>query len=252
MIELWLLPVLFLAALVAGFVDAIAGGGGLITIPALLACGLPPQYVLGTNKLQASFGSGGAAWHYAQAGAVRLADCLRPFVFCLIGAAAGAITVQFLEPALLRKAIPLLLIAVGLYLLFQPRVGETDLHPRMPAGGFDCLFGLGLGFYDGFFGPGTGTFWTIAYVVLQGYNFTRATAHTKVMNFASNISALALFAAGGKVLLLPGLVMASGQLLGAQLGARMVMARGTRFIRPVFLMVVLAITLKLLVDSWRA
>ncbi|MPN40918.1 putative membrane transporter protein YfcA [bioreactor metagenome] len=184
-------------------------------------------------------------------GAVRFEDCYRPFAICFAGAAAGALSVQFLDPELLKKAIPALLITVGLYMLFQPKVGETDLHPRLRKGWFDFWFGLGIGFYDGFLGPGTGTFWTIAYVTLQGYNLTRATAHTKVMNFASNVSALLLFAAGGKVLVLPGLVMAGGQLLGARLGARMVLARGARFIRPVFLAAVLAMTIKLLVDTWR-
>lgn len=251
MIEYWMLPLMFLAALAAGFVDAIAGGGGLITLPVLLSCGLPAPLALGTNKLQSSFGSGAAAWHYMRGGAVCLEDCHRPFIYCFAGAAAGALSVQFLHPELLKKGIPALLIAVGLYMLFQPKVGETDLHPRLNKGWFDFWFGLGIGFYDGFLGPGTGTFWTIAYVTLQGYNLTRATAHTKVMNFASNLSALLLFAIGGKVLLLPGVVMGAGQLLGARLGARMVLARGVRFIRPVFLAVVLIMTIKLLADAWR-
>ncbi len=246
-----MLPFLFLASLAAGFVDSIAGGGGLITLPVLLSCGLPAPLALGTNKLQSSFGSGGAAWHYMRAGAVRLEDCIRPFVICFAGAAAGALSVQFLDPELLRKGIPVLLVTVGIYMLFQPKLGEADLHPRISKGCFDFVFGLGIGFYDGFLGPGTGTFWTISYVTMQGYNLTRATAHTKVMNFASNLSALMFFAVGGKVLLLPGLVMAVGQLLGAQLGARMVITRGVRFIRPVFLTVVLVMTLKLLADTWR-
>jgi hypothetical protein len=112
------------------------------------------------------------------------------------------------------------------------------------------MFGLGIGFYDGFFGPGTGTFWAMGYVALLGFNLTRATAQTKLMNFSSNAASLLFFMLGGRVLWLPGLVMGAGQLLGAQLGARVVVRRGSRFIRPVFLTVVLALTLKLLWDNW--
>jgi uncharacterized membrane protein YfcA len=117
----------------------------------------------------------------------------------------------------------------------------------MNRGWFDALFGLGLGFYDGFFGPGTGTFWTLAYMVGLGFNMTRATGYTKVMNFASNLSSLAFFLLGGKVLFIAGLVMGAGQLIGARIGARLVVARGTRFIRPVFLTVVSLLAIKLLI-----
>jgi uncharacterized membrane protein YfcA len=113
-------------------------------------------------------------------------------------------------------------------------------------------FGLLLGFYDGFFGPGTGTFWAMAYMLGLGFNMSRATGYTKVMNFASNISSLLFFLAGGKVLFLAGLIMGAGQLAGARLGARMVITKGTKFIRPVFLAVVFALTIKLLYDAYRA
>jgi uncharacterized protein len=250
MLELWQYPLLFLAALAAGFVDSIAGGGGLITIPVLLSAGLDPQTTLGTNKLQASFGSGSATWHYAQAGTVKLNDCVRGFLVTLVAAALGAIAVQRVGPEVLRKAIPILLVAVAVYIIFKPRVGEQDLHPRMPRFTFDVLFGLLIGFYDGFFGPGTGTFWAMAYMLGLGFNLTKATGYTKVMNFASNLSSLALFILGGKVLFLVGIIMGSGQLLGARLGARMVITRGTRFIRPVFLTVVFALVIKLIFDAY--
>ena len=120
----------------------------------------------------------------------------------------------------------------------------------MPRVWFDLLFGLGIGFYDGFFGPGTGTFWTMAFVLGLGFNLTRATGYTKVMNFASNLSSLAFFICGGTVFVAAGLVMGFGQWVGARLGSRMVITRGTRFIRPVFLAVVLALTLKLLYDAY--
>jgi len=240
------LSALLATGFAAGFVDSIAGGGGLITVPVLLNLGLPPAQALGTNKLQASFGSGSAAWHYTAAGTVTFRECARGFVFSLIGAAIGTITVQHLNPELLKRAIPVLLLLVAIYVIAKPQLGANDVKPRMQKGPFELLFGLGTGFYDGFFGPGTGTFWAMACMLLLGYNMTRATGYTKLMNFASNISSLCFFLIGGSVLFLPGLVMGVGQLLGAWLGARMVITRGTKFIRPVFLTVVLALTLRLL------
>jgi len=250
MIDLWHLPILFGTGLVAGFVDSIAGGGGLITIPVLLSIGLGPQEALGTNKLQASFGSGSAAFHYAKAKAVHLKECVRGFFLTFLGAACGTVLVQRRDPAFLERAIPVLLVAVALFILLKPNLGTEERQPKMSRGLFDLIFGLGIGFYDGFFGPGTGTFWTMAFMLCIGFNMTKATANTKVMNFASNLSSLALFLLGGRILWLEGLVMGSGQLLGARLGSRMVIARGTRFIRPVFLSVVFLLTLKLLYSAY--
>jgi uncharacterized membrane protein YfcA len=248
--EPWLLALLFTTSLVAGFVDSIAGGGGLITLPVLLSCGLDPRLALGTNKLQAVFGSGSAAWHYAAAKTVPLKDCARGFALALIGAALGSLAVRELDRELLRRAIPVLLIAVALYTLFKPRLGAEDIHPRMRRGWFDMIFGLSLGFYDGFFGPGTGTFWTMAFMLGLGFNMTKATGYTKVMNFGSNLSSLAVFLVTGNAIFLWGLIMGVGQLLGARVGARMVITRGTKFIRPVFLTVVFALTLKLIYDGY--
>src|SRR5437868_6378811 len=132
MIAAWQYPVLFVTALAAGFVDSIAGGGGLITIPVLMSLGLAPQDALGTNKLQASFGSGSASWHYAQARTVRLKDCTFGFAVSALSALAGAWLVRQLDPGFLRRAIPVLLGAVAVYMLFKPRLGHEDLHPRMP------------------------------------------------------------------------------------------------------------------------
>lgn len=251
MIQSWHLPLLFGTGLVAGFVDSIAGGGGLITVPVLMNFGLPPQQVLGTNKLQATFGSGSAAWHYTRAGTVQLRDCVRGFVLSVLGAALGTLAVRQVDPSFLRRLIPILLLAVAVYTVVKPQLGAKDVHPRMPHGLFDVVFGLGLGFYDGFFGPGTGTFWTMACMLGLGYNMTRATGYTKVMNFASNLSSLALFLVCGEVLFAAGLTMGVGQWLGARIGSRMVITRGTRFIRPVFLTVVLALTARLIYQNFR-
>jgi len=249
-IELWHLPVLFAVAVMAGFVDAVAGGGGLITLPVLLNLGIHPLLALGTNKLQGTFGSASATWHYAAAGTVLLRDCLRGFIITLLAAVVGALSVQFLERALLQKFIPVLLVLVAGFLLARPSLGEQDHPARFPRVWFDVGAGLLLGFYDGFFGPGTGTFWALAFVFGLGFNLTRATGYTKVMNLASNLGALLVFACAGQVLWLAGCVMGLGQLLGARIGARMVVARGFRFIRPVFIIVVVAITARLIYVGW--
>ena len=250
MLTPWHLPVLFVTGLVAGFVDSIAGGGGLITLPVLLSLGLDPRQALATNKLQASFGSGSAAWHYARAGAVPLRDCGRGFVFSFLGAALGSLAVEQRDPAFLNRVIPILLIVVAVFTLLKPQLGTADLHARMGREWFDLIFGLGIGFYDGFFGPGTGAFWALAFMVGLGFNMTRATGYTKVMNFASNLSSLGFFLIAGRVCFTAGLVMGLGQLIGARIGAGMVLKRGTKFIRPIFLAAVFALTLKLLYNAY--
>lgn len=226
---------LFVAGLVAGTVDAIAGGGGLITLPALLSTGLPVPLALGSNKLGSVFGTASATWSFVRRGAVDLRECVAGIAWTAVGAVAGAFAVRRIDPDFLARAIPWLLAAIVVYLIFRPQLGDTDRHHRMERGGFYALFGLGLGFYDGFFGPGVGSFWTIAFVMVLGHNFVKAAAHTKVMNLASNAASLAFFAAAGAVLPLPGLALGAGQLLGARLGAHLALTRGARFVRPVFL-----------------
>lgn len=237
-LEPWQYPLLFLVGLVAGTVDAVAGGGGLITIPALLNLGLPVPLALGTNKFQSSFGSVSASVHFVRCGAVQLRDCQLGIVTTLIGALLGAFVVQRIDATVLKHVVPWLLAAILLYMLLRPRVGTEEHEPRMQPGLFYLLFGLGLGFYDGFFGPGTGSFWAIALVVLLGLGFARATAITKVMNATSNVASLALFAAAGLVHFGAGLSMAAGQIVGGRIGAGLVVTRGARFIRPVFLTMV--------------
>ena len=242
----WILLLLFASGLVAGWVDSIAGGGGLITIPILLSLGLPPQIALGTNKFQASFGSFTAATYYVRKGVVSLRDALPAILWTLVGAAIGTWSVQQIDPEFLRILIPLLLIGIAIYMLVAPPVGDHARPPRIGRHPFACILGLFLGFYDGFFGPGVGSFWAIAYMALLGYGMTRATGYTKVMNFTSNVVSLILFLAGGFVLLLPGIIMGVGQIVGARIGSAMVITRGARFIRPVFITVVLLTTLRLL------
>ncbi len=248
----WAYPVLFVTGLVAGTVDAIAGGGGLIALPTLLGFGLPAPVALGTAKLQGAFGSGSAAWSFARRGAVDFKECRLGFALTALGALGGAFTVRRIDPGFLGTLIPWLLGAIVVYMIFRPQLGETSRHHRLAPAAFYLLFGLSLGFYDGFFGPGVGSFWTIAFVTVLGHDFVRAAGHTKVMNFASNLAALGLFAIAGTVMWLPGLAMGAGQLVGGRLGAHLAMTRGARFVRPIFLVMAALVALKLIYSSLAA
>jgi uncharacterized membrane protein YfcA len=222
----------------AGFVDSIAGGGGIITVPVLLSLGLPPHLALGTNKLQAVFGSFTSAGRYYHKKLFTLHDTWLGILFTLIGASIGTILIQMINADFLMKAIPLFLLVIFIYTLFSPKLGATDRHVTMSKFLFFPIAGFLLGFYDGFFGPGTGSFWTIALVVLYGLNLKKATGTTKVMNFTSNIVSLIVFIIGGKVLFLAGIVMGSGQIAGAWVGSHLVIKHSTKFIRVFFLIVV--------------
>lgn len=250
MIEWWQVALLFATGLSAGFVDSIAGGGGLITLPVLLSLGIDPRVALGTNKLQATFGSGSATVHYAQAGALNIKENRRGCLLAFFGAATGSLLVQQMDPLFLKRLIPVLLIAVAIYIWLKPQLGAKDVHPRLSRKRFDFLFGFGIGFYDGFFGPGTGTFFTMAFMLGLGFNLTKATAASKVMNFATNIASLLIFLAVKKIWFIAGFIMGVGQWLGARAGSKMVLRRGTQFIRPVFLSAVILITLKMAYDVY--
>jgi uncharacterized protein len=243
------LILLFLFGATGGFVDSIAGGGGLITIPALLAAGMNPVAALATNKAQAMFGSFTASLTYARNGQVKLGNMKWAIIFTFIGSSLGTVAVQYLAVDFLTQMIPLLIALSALYFLFGPRVGEIDRHRYLAATPFYLIFGLSIGFYDGFFGPGTGSFWALAFVTILGFNMLKATAHTKVVNFTSNFASFLLFAWAGHVLWQPAAVMAIGQLLGAYLGAKSAIKHGTRMIKPLLVVISLIMTAKLIYDD---
>lgn len=247
----WWYPALFVTGLVAGFVDAIAGGGGLLTVPVLLATGLPPQDALGTNKFQSSCGTTVATWQYARHDLLNWSELRLGIAATLVGAVGGAVAVHFLKPEFLRPLIPVLLVAIALYTWLKPDLGREARPPRMARAPFALGFGLLIGFYDGFFGPGTGTFWTVACVLLLGCDLLRATAYTKAMNLTSNLASLAVFLATGHVRFGLGLTMAAGQMIGGRLGAKAAVKGGSKLIRPVFLTMVIALAGKLAWDAWR-
>jgi uncharacterized protein len=250
--ELTLLHYLFLffGAGLSGLVDSIAGGGGIISIPLLLDVGIPPHATIATNKLQASFGSFTSMMRYRHSGLVRLREVIPGIVCTALGAATGAILIQMVNADALARVIPFVLIGLLLYTLASPRLGAADSQAKVNEHLLFIFFGLFLGFYDGFFGPGTGSFWTLALASLAGYNLKRATATTKVMNFTSNFVSLCVFLIGGKVIIAVGLIMGIGQLLGAWIGTHLVITRGTRFIRIFFISVVSATIIDLLIKQY--
>ncbi len=244
------LGILFAAAVLAGFVDSIAGGGGIITVPALLAVGLPPHMALGTNKLQASFGSLTATLNYRRAHMLRFRELILGIAFTALGALVGTVTVQVMSAEFLTHLIPALLVLIFVYVLCNPKLGTTHQPHRMAPWRFYLVFGCLIGFYDGFFGPGTGSIWTIALVLWLGFDLKKATAHTKALNFTSNVVALVAFMAGGHVAVFAGVIMGLGQMGGAYVGSHLVLTRGTRFVRIFFLCVVAVTIGKLLWSTY--
>ena len=245
-LDIFTLFLLFLAGGFAGFVDSIAGGGGIITLPALLAVGIPPHQALATNKLQSSFGSFTATLNYAKKGLMKPKELLLGVVFTFVGAVSGAFAVQFFDAKSLEDMIIFMLIIIFLYTLASPNLGAIHTTAKLKKPIFYTIFGLLIGFYDGFFGPGTGSFWTMALILMLGFDLKGATAQTKLFNFTSNIASLLMFIYAGLVLWVAGIVMGIGQIIGAYLGSSLVAKKEVKFIRVFFLVVVGVTILKLL------
>ena len=240
---------LFFLAMLAGFVDSIAGGGGLLVIPALFAVGLTPAQVFGTSKLGACFGSFSASMTFVRRGEVELRPMVGIIAATFLGAVLGALTLQIIDAGILRGLIPFLLIAIAVYMLLAKNAGAFETHRRLGELAFALIFGIGLGFYDGFFGPGTGSFWALAYVTMAGYTLRRATGHAKIVNFTSNIAAFLVLAGGGHVLWGVGVILAAGQFIGARFGAKLVLSKGAKLVRPMLVIMSLAITARLLAQD---
>ena len=238
---------LMAVAFVAGLIDAMAGGGGLITIPALMAVGVPPVAAIATNKLQSTFGTAGAVIAFARKGHIDFRRFALPAAAALVGSAGGAFALTQIDPTFLAALIPLLLIAMSIYFLFGPKMSDEDRH-SLAGPSLLLLVALVIGAYDGFFGPGTGSFFTTALVAVFGFGMVRAIAHTKLLNLASNLAALAVMIVGGHVLWVAGLAMAVASVAGGQIGAHTAIRFGGRAVRPLLIIMSLALTAKLLAD----
>lgn len=241
-----ILLLLFAVAGIAGFIDAMAGGGGLITLPALLAAGIPPTQALATNKLQSSFGSFSASWYFVRRGVVKLSEMKLAIACTFIGSAAGAKSVQYIDTNILTSLIPLLLVAISIYFLLMPAAKDVKGKASLPDAMFALCVGGGVGFYDGFLGPGTGSIFALCFVAIAQLTLVEATAKTKILNFTSNIAALLSFILAGLPIWKLGLIMAVGGFIGARFGARIVVTKGQKWIRPLVIVMSMAMALKLL------
>ncbi|MGK8251980.1 TSUP family transporter [Moraxella lacunata] len=223
-----------------------AGGGGLLTIPALLLTGMNPVAVLATNKLQACAGSFSASVTMIKKGLIHPKMMKVALIMAFVGSAVGTVLVQLSPPDFLQKALPFVIGAVGVYTLFSPNLGKLETTPKMSQKLYERTVAPLIGLYDGYFGPGTGTFFSLSQVVLRGRDLVQATARAKLLNFATNIASLIFFVLGGQVVWVVGLVMMTGQLIGAYLGSHMVVKGGAKFIRPVIVVVCFCMVAKLL------
>jgi uncharacterized membrane protein YfcA len=233
--------------LLAGFVDAIAGGGALLTLPALLLAGFDPVSALATNKLQSSFGSGSATFAFARRRLIDFRGSLGLVAATFAGACLGVLAVSVAPLALLSAVLPVLMVVMAVYFAFTPRLSDRDAKARLSLPAFAGV-AAAIGFYDGIFGPGTGSFFILAFVLLLGYGMVRAAAHTKLLNFTSNIAALILFGLSGHIVWVIGLAMGVGQFLGAQAGSHLAIRHGARLIRPVLVVVCCAMAVRLMMD----
>ncbi|WP_127523384.1 TSUP family transporter [Mesorhizobium sp. Z1-4] len=241
-----LILILVLVAFLAGFMDSIAGGGGLIVIPVLLIAGFSPVEALGTNKLQGLFGSGSATIAFAAKGHVDLKRQLPWALLAFVGAVLGAALATVLPGDWLAAVMPFLLVAIAVYFLMKPNLDDVDRASRITPFMFGLTVPPLIGFYDGVFGPGAGSFFMLAFVALAGYGVLKATAHTKLLNFASNCGGFIAFAIAGVVVWKIGLLMGLAQFFGARLGAYLAMRVGARVIKPLLISVSLILAVRLL------
>jgi uncharacterized membrane protein YfcA len=247
-VDIITLLLLALVGLVAGFIDSIAGGGGMLALPSLLLAGLDPLSALATNKLQGTFGTASATYAFWKKGLIDPRQHWRTVALVFAGAAVGVLMVSAAPRALLSIIMPILLLAVALYFALSPRLTDEASEPVFPMAAFSFGLAPAIGFYDGFFGPGTGSFFMLALVSVFGLGLIEATARTKLLNFTSNVAALAVFAFTAKIVLIAGLVMGVAQVIGAYIGAHVAIRNGAKVIRPLLVTVCIAMAVKLLLD----
>ncbi len=239
------LIVLALVGFASGFVDAIAGGGGLLTVPALVLAGLDPVAAVATNKLAGVFGTGSATLAFARAGKIE-ANMAPAAIAAGIGAALGALALPYAPRAVLSFALPFILVAVALYFAFSPSLGEGQRAGRVSPVIYVLALAPVIGFYDGVFGPGAGSFYLVALVALVGLSLIPAMAAGRLSNFGSNVGSLFVYALAGHIVAPAGLAMGVGAFLGARLGAGSAIKAGAKLVRPLIIAVSCAMALRLM------
>ncbi len=241
------LPIVFLA----GAIDAIAGGGGLISVPGYLAAGLPPHLALGNNKFSSCFGTLFSTARYFKHGMIDVKVAVFSAVFALLGSFVGAKVVLMIKPDFLSYILAILLPVMTIFTLVNKNIGlvnSSHIYSNFKKILLSSIAGLVIGFYDGFFGPGTGSFLILFFTLVLHYDFVVANGNTKVINLASNIAAMTTFLINGKVILLLGIPAAIAGISGNMIGSKMVVKKGSKLIRPVFILVFIILFLKILLD----
>ncbi len=239
-----LLFFLFTIAIVAGLLDTLAGGGGLISIPALIMSGIPPLAALGTNKMQGSMGTATATYMMLKNNAIRWSDVKYLMLTAFMGAAIGTIAVQFINTEVLSFIIPLVLLFIAIYFLTSPNLKENKGKPKLSNQKYRNLIVPSIGCYDGMFGPGTGSFFALAGVSFRGHGLISATAVAKSLNFSTNIASLIVFLFSGQVVWILGFLMMVGQIIGAWLGARCLFKINPKYLRVIVVMMCLVMLIK--------
>ena len=239
-----LLAFLFLVAFVAGFLDTLAGGGGLLSLPALIISGIPPLSALGTNKLQGSMGTATATYVMLKTKKVSWDNVKHLMLSAFIGALMGTIAVQFVNTKVLNFVIPTVLLFIAIYFLFAPQPNNESSKPRISNSIYQKTIVPFIGWYDGMFGPGTGSFFALSGVSLRGHGLIDATAVAKTLNFSTNIASLIIFLIAGKVVWLVGMVMMLGQLFGAWAGSKCLFKINPQYLRLIVVVMCLGMLSK--------
>jgi uncharacterized membrane protein YfcA len=247
--ELDIVLMLFGVAVFAGCLDTLAGGGGLIVLPALILAGLPPLEALGTNKMQGAMGTATATWMMLRHRRVQW-RVMRPMMsWAFIGSGLGSIAVQFIDASLLRYLIPVVLVGIATYFLLSGKLLDK-VHPvRLSAERFRRFVLPGIGGYDGMIGPGTGSFFSVALVALQGKPLLEATAMAKCLNFATNFASLLVFLTTGKLIWQVGLVMMAGQAAGAWIGSHLLFRINPQMLRILIVVLCMAMLLRYFISG---
>src|SRR3990167_5857411 len=244
--------IIFLIALslCAGLIDTIAGGGSLITVPALLTLGFPPVFAFGTSKFQSCIGEFNASYHFCRSKKINLKTLLPGFIFVSVGSIVGTLLIQFMSNADAEKIIPWLLLCVVLYTYLSPYLQSEVTQQKISRSVFFSIFGLAIGFYNGFLGPGTGALWVFVFMYFLGLNLVNASMHAKPLNMTGSFFSLLLFMIGHHVIYAVGMIMAVGQLVGSRIGAHLVLEKGIKLVRPLYLLIVTMMTLLLFVKIY--
>jgi uncharacterized protein len=247
-----LLVVLFLVAIAAGTVDAISGGGGLVTLPALLLTGMAPAQALTTNKMQALASVASSAYRYVRSGEASTVGLSTRLGASIAGAAAGAYSLQIVDPSLLSRIAPFVLIGVASFFLLSRNLVNVKRPAILSDTAFALLAVLPIGFYDGFFGPGTGSMYAAAFVLLYGRELRSATADTKILNAAGSAIAALIFLPGGLIAWPAAIAMTLGGIIGGQIGAGLALRFGAPLIRRALVLISVCLALRLLIHQYCA